>query len=179
MAQRSRGFVQLEWVCPNCKTRNPGPKKSCINCGAPQPEDVQFERAADEQFVTAPEALAAAQAGADYICPYCGTRNSALAKVCVQCGGDLVEAKRRAAGAELQANTGPKEVKCTNCGMPNPASRSNCSKCGAALPRSGSTPQVRLPPRARDQHLNLLVDERVGRLSGEQGGRRSAVARAP
>ena len=142
MARRTRGFVQLEWVCPNCSTRNPGPKKSCINCGAPQPEDVKFERAADEQLVTDQEAIKTAQAGADYICPYCGTRNSALAKTCVQCGGDLVEAKRRAAGAELQANTGPRQVTCSNCGTVNPVSRSNCSKCGSPLPRASTTLQV-------------------------------------
>ncbi|HEY5984275.1 MAG TPA: zinc ribbon domain-containing protein [Anaerolineales bacterium] len=138
MARRTRGFVQLEWVCPNCATRNPGPKKSCINCGALQPEDVQFQRAADEQLVKDQEAIRAAQAGADYICPYCGTRNAALAKVCVQCGGDLVEARRRAAGAELQANTGPRELTCTNCGTVNPSSRSNCLKCGAPLPRGAA-----------------------------------------
>jgi len=142
MARRTRGYVQLEWVCPNCSTRNPGPRKSCVNCGAPQPEDVKFERAADEQLVGDQEAIKEAQAGADYVCPYCGTRNSALAKVCVQCGGDLVEARRRAAGAELQANTGPRQVTCTNCGTVNPVSRSNCSKCGSPLPRAAAAAPV-------------------------------------
>ncbi len=142
MARRTRGFVQLEWVCPNCSTRNPGPKKSCIQCGAPQPENVQFERAADEAFVTDAAALQAAQAGADYICPYCETRNSGTAKVCVQCGGDLVEAKRRAAGAELQANSEPAQVICANCGTSNPSSRSNCSKCGAPLRRTDAAAQM-------------------------------------
>jgi DNA-directed RNA polymerase subunit RPC12/RpoP len=142
MARRTRGFVQLEWVCPNCSTRNPGPKKSCINCGAPQPADVKFERAAEEKLVTDQEAIKTAQAGADYICPYCGTRNNALSKVCVQCGGDLVEAKRRAAGAELQANMGPRQVTCTNCATVNPVSRSNCSKCGSPLPRAATAPQA-------------------------------------
>jgi DNA-directed RNA polymerase subunit RPC12/RpoP len=136
MARRTRGYVRLEWVCPNCSTRNPGPKKSCINCGAPQPENVQFGRAVDEQLVTDRESIQAAQAGADFVCPYCGTRNSAMAKICVQCGGDLVEAKRRASGAELTANTGPREVSCTNCGTVNPVSRSNCSKCGSPFPRT-------------------------------------------
>ena len=132
----------LNGCAPIAAPRNPGPKKNCINCGAPQPENVQFERAAEEKLVTDAEALKAAQAGADYMCPYCGTRNSATAKVCVQCGGDLVEAKRRAAGAELQANTGPKEVTCTNCGTVNPSSRSNCSKCGAPLPRDSVDAQI-------------------------------------
>jgi ribosomal protein L40E len=148
MARKTRGFVQLEWVCPNCSTRNPGPKESCTNCGAPQPENVQFERAVEEKLVTDADALAAAQAGADYICPYCGTRNSGTATACVQCGGDLVEAKRRAAGAELQANTGPKEITCTNCGTANPATRSNCSKCGAPLPRTETAAQMTAASRA-------------------------------
>lgn len=125
----------LEWTCPSCNTRNPGPQKTCRNCGAPQPENVQFERAADEKAVTDGAAVSAAQAGADFICPYCSTRNRGDAKVCVQCGGDLVEARRRASGAELQANAGPKTVACSNCGGENPASSTMCSKCGAPLPR--------------------------------------------
>ncbi len=133
--KRTVGYVQLEWTCPNCSTRNPGGNKTCQNCGAPQPENVQFERAADEKLVTDENALKAARGGADYICPYCSTRNRGDAKVCTQCGGDLVEAKRRAAGAELQRNEGPKEVTCTNCGTANPAASVNCSKCGAPLPR--------------------------------------------
>jgi ribosomal protein L40E len=145
MARRPSGYVKLEWVCPSCSTRNPGPGKSCVNCGAAQPEDVQFERAADELLVTDEESIKAAQAGPDFICPYCQTRNSASAKVCVQCGGDLIEAKRRASGAELQANTGPQEVRCTNCGTANPVSRSNCSKCGSPLPRSSVKPQAAVP----------------------------------
>jgi ribosomal protein L40E len=135
VTRRSLGFVQLEWICPSCSTPNPGPKKTCIKCGAPQPPDVQFQRAVDEQLAAKPDDIDAAAAGADYICPYCGTRNSARAKVCVQCGGDLVEARRRAAGAELEANTGPRRVTCTNCGTQNPVSRANCSKCGSPLPR--------------------------------------------
>lgn len=142
MTRRTRGYVQLEWVCPNCGTRNPGPRKSCGNCGAPQPENVQFQRAVDEQLETDDKLIVAAQAGADYICPYCGTRNSALEKVCVKCGGDLVEARRRAAGAELQANAGPREVKCSNCSTLNPASRVNCSKCGSPLPRTSAPVQA-------------------------------------
>ena len=103
--RRTVGYVKLEWTCPNCNTRNPGPQKTCVNCGAPQPDNVQFERAADEQLV-ADAALRAARAGADFICPYCGTRNKGDARVCVQCGGDLAEARRRVAGEELQPNIG-------------------------------------------------------------------------
>ena len=135
--RRSLGYVQLEWTCPNCSTRNPGPLKTCKNCGAPQPENVKFERAADEKKVTDAEQLKAAAAGADIYCPFCGTRNPATATVCSQCGGDLVEGKRRESGGELQAAAQVAKVICTNCGTENPASQTNCSKCGSPLPRAG------------------------------------------
>jgi ribosomal protein L40E len=140
--KKTIGYVQLEWTCPSCSTRNPGGSKTCRNCGAPQPENVQFERAVDEKLVTDANALRSARGGADYICPYCSTRNPGDAKTCTQCGGDLVEAKRRAAGAELQRNEGPKEVTCTNCGTVNPAASVSCSKCGAPLPRFVSAAQA-------------------------------------
>jgi ribosomal protein L40E len=135
MTRKSLGYVRLEWTCPNCGTRNPGPHKTCTNCGAPQPENVQFEAGANQDVITDEDAIRAAQAGADFICPYCNTRNSAEAKVCKQCGGDLVEAKRRASGAELQVPDVPKEVTCANCGTVNPGTNRNCLKCGAPLPR--------------------------------------------
>lgn len=139
MARKSLGYIQLEWTCPNCGTRNPGRQKSCTNCGAPQPENVQFEVGANQDVITDESAVRAAQAGADFICPYCGTRNTADAKICKQCGGDLVEAKRRASGAELQAPVAQSEVTCTNCGTVNPATNRNCLKCGAPLPRAMSS----------------------------------------
>jgi hypothetical protein len=133
--RRSLGYVMLEWTCPNCSTRNPGPQKTCRSCGAPQPENVQFERAAEEKLVADQGAVSAAQAGADFICPYCSTRNRGDAQVCVQCGGDLAEARRRASGAELQPNAAPPSLLCSNCGKENPSSSTSCSRCGAPLPR--------------------------------------------
>ncbi len=138
--RRSLGYVMLEWTCPSCNTRNPGTQKTCRSCGAPQPDNVQFERAVDEKTVTDDGAISLARAGADFICPYCSTRNRGDAKVCVQCGGDLIEAKRRASGAELQANTGPQTVVCRNCGAENPASNASCATCGAPLPRLAAPP---------------------------------------
>ena len=49
MARKDLGFVELEWTCPNCKTRNPGLTKTCQSCGSPQPADVEFQSKADEQ----------------------------------------------------------------------------------------------------------------------------------
>lgn len=132
----SKGFVELEWVCPNCDSRNRGSIKSCENCGAPQPENVQFRRAAGEKLVTDEKGVQAARAGADIHCGFCGTRNPATAKVCSQCGGELKEGKARQAGQALQAApAAPQTLVCKNCGTENPGSERTCSKCGSPLPR--------------------------------------------
>jgi hypothetical protein len=130
----SKGFVELEWVCPNCEGRNKGSRKTCENCGAPQPENVKFQRAADEKLVTDENVAAAAKAGADIHCGFCGTRNPATAATCSQCGGDLAEGKKRQAGGLMQAApTPPKAVNCTNCGFENPGTARTCKQCGAPL----------------------------------------------
>ena len=135
--RESKGFVQLEWVCPNCNGRNPGSIKTCELCGAPQPENVQFQRAADEKIVTDEKLVRAAKKGADIHCGFCGTRNPANAVTCSQCGGDLKEGKARQAGQVLQAAPTPlKVVTCTNCGAENPGAEHVCSKCGSPLPRA-------------------------------------------
>lgn len=137
MSKQTVGYVKLEWVCPNCSGRNPGPAKTCANCGAPQPENVKFERAADEKIVTDANEIKAAQAGADIHCGFCGTRNPAAATTCSQCGGDLKEGKARQAGQELAAAPAlPKTVICKNCGTENPSAEKICSKCGSPLPRA-------------------------------------------
>jgi ribosomal protein L40E len=153
MANRreSKGFVQLEWICPNCNGHNPGPVKTCNNCGAPQPENVQFQRAADEKIITDAKTAEAANAGADIHCGFCGTRNPATARICSQCGGDLKEGKARQAGQALQAApTGPKVVTCTNCGTENPGSARVCKQCGSPLPQlAAPTVQQSNPIRAQ------------------------------
>jgi ribosomal protein L40E len=141
--KRTKGFIQLEWVCPNCNSRNPGPVKTCENCGAPQPENVQFEQPAEQKMVTDGNAVQAAQAGADIHCGFCGTRNPATAKVCSQCGGDLKEGKARESGRVMEpAQAKPKALTCTNCNTVNPSTNTICSKCGAPLPRAVSEPSV-------------------------------------
>ena len=137
--KESKGFVQLEWVCPNCDGRNPGPVKTCQNCGAPQPENVQFQRAVNEKIITDEKVAAAASAGADIHCGFCGTRNPATASTCSQCGADLKEGKARASGQVLQAaQAASKVVTCANCGTENPGSERTCSQCGSPLPRASA-----------------------------------------
>jgi ribosomal protein L40E len=134
-SKQSKGFIQLEWICPNCNSRNPGPKKACENCGAPQPDNVQFYAPAEAKVIQDENVAKAAGAGADIHCGFCGTRNPATAVVCSQCGGDLKEGKARQAGREMKREAAGVDVKCTNCGEVNPSTRTRCSKCGAPLPR--------------------------------------------
>src|SRR5215510_8453139 len=143
--RRTIGYVENEWTCPNCNTPNKGSAKTCENCGAPQPENVQFELGADQKLVTDADKIKAAQAGADIHCGYCGTRNSATAEKCIQCGADLKEGKAREAGRIMQAPAAqPKTVKCNNCGTDNPSTNSICANCGSPLPRAAQVAAV--PP---------------------------------
>jgi membrane protease subunit (stomatin/prohibitin family) len=136
MAQRSKGFVELEWTCPNCNTRNRGSVKTCVNCGAPQPENVQFEAPAEKKFVSEEVASELRGRGPDIHCGFCGTRNPSTAKTCSQCGADLSEGKARQARREIDLSAGKLEnVTCANCGTENPGTNINCKECGAALPR--------------------------------------------
>jgi hypothetical protein len=138
-SRRTLGYIQNEWICPNCNTHNKGGSKFCENCGAPQPENVQFELPAEQKFVTDEEQVKAAQAGADIHCPFCGTRNPATATTCSQCGGDLTGGKVREAGRVMQAPPPqPKVVKCPHCGNENAGTNTVCSNCGSPLPGSAT-----------------------------------------
>ncbi|MBX3036910.1 MAG: zinc ribbon domain-containing protein [Anaerolineales bacterium] len=136
MQRRSKGVVQLIWVCPNCEGQNPGPQKTCQSCGAPQPENVQFQRASEEKIITDENIVQAAKAGADIHCGFCGTRNPANAITCSQCGGDLKEGVARKAGQVLQAAPpSPKVIICANCNFENKGTSTTCEQCGAPLPK--------------------------------------------
>lgn len=148
--RRTVGYVQNEWVCPNCQTRNKGGEKTCENCGAPQPENVQFQLPSEQKFVTDETAVKVAQAGADIHCGFCGTRNPATAETCSQCGADLKEGKAREAGRVMQQPAAqPKIVKCDNCRTDNPSSNSVCSNCGSPLPKLTPAQPVVNMPQAR------------------------------
>lgn len=144
MSQESLGYVKLEWTCPNCGGRNPGPEKTCLSCGAPQPEDVQFEAAAKQELITDENEIEKAKAGPDIHCGFCGARNPAGTTECSQCGADLVHGTKREAGQVVGAfTTGPvKPVSCPNCGMDNPETALKCVSCGASMKR---TPAPKAP----------------------------------
>lgn len=107
MTKKTLGYVELEWTCPNCGTKNPGMMKTCHTCGSPQPENVQF--GADEQqgMMTDAQKIAQAQKGADIHCPFCGTRNPVDAHTCSQCGGDLTGGAQRVSGTVIGGAVNP------------------------------------------------------------------------
>jgi len=135
MVKKSLGYVELEWVCPQCDSRNKGTSKKCASCGAAQPEDVEFHQAAQETLIADEAKIARAKAGPDIHCPYCGTRNLAIAEKCVQCGGDLTGGMARESGQVVGAHrTEPvEEATCPHCGASNPATALKCSQCGGAM----------------------------------------------
>lgn len=149
MSQRSLGFVELEWECPNCGSRNPGPATQCITCGAAQPKDVQFVQPAEERIVTDAEKIARARIGPDIHCGYCGTRNRADAVNCRQCGGEMAAGDVRTAGRVLGAHRDQPQppVACLACGSENPAAMRHCRSCGSSLPQA-ELPQAPVPEAA-------------------------------
>jgi hypothetical protein len=163
MTKKKIGHIKLIWTCPRCSTRNPGPNRFCNGCGAPQPEDVQFEQPVEAELIKDSDELARAKAGPDVHCPYCGARNPAEVKFCGACGGDLVSGKKRATGRVVGAYRAPSGATrpCPACGTPNPLTSVKCSNCGSALPAEGATP-ASTPSRAVPPRTPLLIGGAVG-----------------
>lgn len=135
MAEKDLGYVELEWTCPSCNARNPGSATKCKQCGSPMPADTKFELGAEDEVITDKDKIAAAQAGPDIYCAYCGTRNSSTAKVCRQCGGALAEGTARGLGGVIGAYSdqpAPPLI-CPSCGAENQPTALKCAKCGAVL----------------------------------------------
>lgn len=148
MTQKTVGYVELEWMCTYCDTRNPGTHKKCASCGAMMGEADQFEAPVQQELITDEAKLARAKRGRpDIHCPYCGTRNPAEAEKCKHCGGDLAEAVAREKGRVVGAyRDGPvPDVPCPYCGTPNPANAVKCKKCGGVLQKPAETPPAKTP----------------------------------
>jgi uncharacterized Zn-finger protein len=143
MTQKTVGYVELEWTCTYCGTRNPGTQKKCSGCGAMMGEEDQFEAPAQQELITDEAKLARARRGMpDIHCPYCGTRNVAGSEKCKHCGGDLTGAMEREKGRVVGAyRAGPApDVPCPYCGTPNPANAVKCKNCGGALQKPAEAP---------------------------------------
>jgi ribosomal protein L40E len=149
MAKETVGYVRLEWTCPSCGAKNPGPQKTCSGCGAAQPAGIKFEQAAQEEIITDKDELSRAMASPDIHCPYCGARNPAGSKNCTQCSGDLTEGVARASGEVVGAHhAGPApDVPCPACGTLNPATALKCSKCGSSMARPKAAAKPAAPAK--------------------------------
>jgi ribosomal protein L40E len=158
MARKKIGHVELRWTCPNCNGVNPGSVRLCGNCGAPQPENIQFFQAPRQELLEDEAKIDAAEAGADIHCPYCEARNPAGTKVCHQCGGDLTKGVKRESGRVVgEFKTGPiTQIKCSNCGADNPDTSTTCAQCGVSLiqPESGDEPPA---PAQKRSKLNPMI----------------------
>lgn len=159
MAKQSLGYVELEWTCPFCNTRNSGRVKVCSNCGAPQPKDVQFEQTAEDKIVSDQEGLEMAKAGPDIHCPFCGTRNPAGAIKCSRCGGDLTEGEKRETGEVLGAQqTEPAaDVVCEYCSTANPATNTRCKNCGSPLGKEARPKPAAAPAAPTKMNPAFLI----------------------
>lgn len=150
MPQETVGYVELEWTCVHCGTKNPGTHQTCTGCGAPMSDSQKFELPAQQKTITDKGLIEKAEAGPDIHCPYCGTRNVATATKCVHCGGDLTGGAARAKGQVLGAFTSAPQpdIKCRYCGTMNPADGKKCKTCGSALARepAPATPAAKATP---------------------------------
>jgi hypothetical protein len=81
------------WDCRFCSTQKllGVDHRHCPNCGAAQdPQWRYFPSEDDKKTVSDPKYT---YAGVDKVCPFCNQPNSAAAKFCKACGGDLTGAK--------------------------------------------------------------------------------------
>lgn len=159
MARKELGYVELEWSCAVCKTRNPGTQTTCSGCGAAQPADVQFEAPTAATLTQDTTQIKRAQTGPDLHCAFCGTRNSATAASCRQCGADLSAGRARSAGGVVGAFTtaaGPQRL-CSACKTENSSTARTCIRCGAPLSAPPAPPAAQQPEAGRSWLLPLLI----------------------
>jgi ribosomal protein L40E len=159
MAQKTVGYVELEWTCKRCGTRNPGTAKTCQSCGAAMDASVQFELPSEQKLVSDQTKIEQAEHGPDLHCPYCGARNPAKTETCSQCGADLKEASLRQTGQALGAYQEGKapDVTCPSCNSPNPPNAAFCIQCGANLVKAAqATPNPGVSDSASRKRLAPL-----------------------
>lgn len=149
MAQKSGGYIEMVWTCPNCQTKNRGSVRYCSSCGAPHPKDVQFERPVEINLISDEKKISEAAAGPDIYCAFCGNRNPSTAKTCGNCGADLGEGEVRKSGTIYSGETAVTTGKtiCGACGAENPNTALTCGACGSPLNTSVKAEQPAAPAK--------------------------------
>lgn len=77
-----------KWRCLRCSTVNIGRNLNCLTCGVKRGDDVKFFLDDNAAIVSDADLLRQANAGADWICRYCGGNNRAFDKQCSSCGSN-------------------------------------------------------------------------------------------
>ncbi|MCD9188631.1 MAG: hypothetical protein LUM44_19590 [Pyrinomonadaceae bacterium] len=75
-----------KWRCERCLSVNRGRDLNCLSCGVKRSENVEFFLDDDAAEVADEQLISQANAGADWICLYCGTNCSASQTQCSGCG---------------------------------------------------------------------------------------------
>jgi hypothetical protein len=84
-----------KWKCPGCGEVNRGAVTQCAQCGATRDENTKFFLDEDAPEVTDQEELRKAEAGADWVCEYCGNASSALSPTCTGCGAPRSQKEKK------------------------------------------------------------------------------------
>jgi rubrerythrin len=156
MPQKELGYVELEWTCKRCGTKNPGMKRICSSCGAPIEQDDKFELPEQQALITDKEKLEEAQKGAAIQCPYCHVYNSSGTKTCKQCGGDIEAGLARQAGGVLGAHStaSAPDRPCPYCNQMVKAGAQRCPHCGGGL---AAKPASAAPVPAKGQKTPIWL----------------------
>lgn len=91
MAER---IVMGYWDCPYCQnTKIKGTEQVCPSCGHQRDKDIKYYMDRDNVEYLSEEAAKTKGKGADWICPYCDSMNSAHETFCIACGAPREESK--------------------------------------------------------------------------------------
>jgi len=86
---------------------NLGNQLHCLQCNAPRGKDVVFYLPENEGEITEHRLINEANAGADWICTYCGSGNKATATHCHSCGNDRNTEDKTLSTQEYDLNNTP------------------------------------------------------------------------
>ena len=86
-----------KWRCLRCASVNAGRDVGCVTCGVKRSADVLFFLEDDAPSLSDEKLLAQANAGADWICLYCGSNCRASENQCAGCGSLRTDANKQLA----------------------------------------------------------------------------------